>query len=76
MDAFLPLRDAAPRAMLADAAVAQERIRGLEEMASLEREWRTMAEDRLTLVQASLPAPHVQEQPPRPRRWFWPWGKG
>ena len=78
--AFLPLRDAAPRAMPADAAVAlavaQERIRGLEEMVSLEREWRTMAEERLALVQASLPAPPVQETPPRSRRWFWPWGKG
>ena len=80
LDAFLPLRDAAPRAMPADAAVAlavaQERIRGLEELVALEREWRTMAEERLALVQASLPAPSVQEQPSRPRRWFWPWGKG
>ena len=80
LDAFLPLRDAAPRAMPADAAVAlavaQERIRGLEELVSLEREWRTMAEERLALVQTSLPAPPVQEQPPRARRWFWPWGKG
>ena len=80
LDAFLPLRDAAPRAMPADAAVAlavaQERIRGLEELVSLEREWRTMAEERLALVQASLPAPPVQEQPRGPRRWFWPWGKG
>ena len=37
--AFLPLRDAAPRAMPADStvalAVAQERIRGLEELVSL-----------------------------------------
>ena len=57
-------------------AVAQERLRGLEERVSLEREWPTMAEERLALVQASLPAPPVQEQPPPPRRWFWPWGKG
>ena len=78
--AFLPLRDAAPRALPADAgvalAVAQERIRGLEELVAVEREWRTMAEERLALVQALLPAPAVQEQPPRARRWFWPWGKG
>ena len=40
-------------------AVAQERIRGLEEMVALEREWRTMAEERLALVQASLPAAPV-----------------
>ena len=77
--AFLPLRDAAPRAMPSDAtvalAVAQERIRGLEELVALEREWRNMAEERLAMVTA-LPAPPVQEQPPRPRRRFWPWGKG
>ena len=79
LDAFLPLRDTAPSAMPADAAVAlavaQERIRGLEELVALESEWRTMAEERLGMVQA-LPAPSVQEQPSRPRRWFWPWGKG
>ena len=76
LDAFLPLRDAAPRAMPADAlAVAQERIRGLEELVSLKQEWRKMAEERLAMVTA-LPAPPVQEQPPRGRRWFWPWGKG
>ena len=34
-----------------------------------------MVEERLALVQASLPAPSVQEQPPSPRRWFWPWGR-
>ena len=56
-------------------AVAQERIRGLEELVALEQEWRTMAEERLAMVTA-LPAPPVQEQPRRPRRWFWPWGKG
>ena len=66
--AFLPLRDAAPRAMPADAtvalAVAQERIRGLEELVALEREWRTMAEERLALVQTLAPCRrHVQEQP-------------
>ena len=59
MDAFLALRDAAPRAMPADEAVAlavaQERIRGLEELVALEQEWRTMAEEQLALVQA-LPA--------------------
>ena len=63
LDVFLPLRAAAPRAMPADAAVAlavaQERIRGLEELVALEREWRTMAEERLALVQASLPAAPV-----------------
>ena len=75
LDAFLPLRAAAPRAMPADAAVAQERIRGLEELVALEQEWRKMAEERLAMVTA-LPAPPVQEQPPRPRRWSWPWGKG
>ena len=76
--AFLPLRDAAPRAMPADAtvalAVAQERIRGLEELVALEQEWRKMAEERLALVAASLPAPPAQESPRRSRRWFWPWG--
>ena len=73
------MRDAVPRAMPSDAAVAlavaQERIRGLEELVALAQEWRKMAEERLAMVTA-LPAPPVQEPPPPPRRWFWPWGKG
>ena len=56
-------------------AVAQERIRGLEELVALEQEWRKMAEERLAMVTA-LPAPHAPEPPPPPRRWFWPWWNG
>ena len=73
--AFLPLRDAAPRAMPADAAVAQERIRGPEGLVALEQEWRKMAEEWLAMVTA-LPAPPAPEPPRQSRRWFWPWGKG
>ena len=55
-------------------AVAQERIRSLEELVSLEREWRQMAETRLQEVLRSLPAPTPSPEPEiRSRPWWKLW---
>ena len=74
LHAFLALRDAAPRTMPPNVAVAlavaQERIRGLEALLEQEREWRREAEARVAML---LPMPAL---PASSRRWFWPWGKG
>ena len=54
-------------------AVAQERIRSLEEMVSLEREWRQTAETRLQEVLRALPAPAPAPEPETPRPWWKLW---
>ena len=77
LEAFLPLRDAAPRAMPAVAlAVAQERIRG-PRGAGLARAG--VAHDGRGAAGAGPGVAPRAARPgatARPRRWFWPWGKG
>ena len=54
-------------------AVAQERIRSLEELVSLEREWRQTAETRLQEVLRALPAPTPAPEPEIRRPWWKLW---
>ena len=54
-------------------AVAQERIRGLEELVALEREWRETAETRLHEVLRALPAPSPTPEPETRRPWWKLW---
>ena len=54
-------------------AVAQERIRSLEELVSLEREWRQTAETRLQEVLRALPAPAAAPEPETHRPWWKLW---
>ena len=51
-------------------AVAQERIRNLEELVALEREWRQTAETRLQEVLRALPAPTPAPEPETRRPWW------
>ena len=53
-------------------AVAQERIRGLEELVALEREWRETAETRLHEMLRGLPAPAAPTQSGK-RPWWKVW---
>ena len=52
-------------------AVAQERIRSLEDLVSLEREWRVMAEGRVQDLLRALPAPSAPPAPGAPSRPWW-----
>ena len=54
-------------------AVAQERIRGLEELVALEREWRETAETRLHEMLRGLPAPAPSAEPETRRPWWKLW---
>ena len=55
-------------------AVAQERIRSLEDLVTLEREWRQTAETRLHEVLRALPAPTPAPEPEiRSRPWWKVW---
>ena len=54
-------------------AVAQERIRSLEELVSLEREWRQTAETRLQEVLRALPATTPAPAPAIRRPWWKLW---
>ena len=56
-----------------DMAVAQERIRSLEELVALEREWRETAETRLHEVLRALPAPPPTPEPETRRPWWKLW---
>ena len=54
-------------------AVAQERIRNLEELVTLQREWLDLAEARVQQFIQALPAPTPPAVPPERRPWwkFW-----
>ena len=54
-------------------AVAQERIRNLEELVTLQREWLDLAEARIQQLIQVLPAPTPHAAPPERRPWwkFW-----
>ena len=54
-------------------AVAQERIRNLEEMMTLQRDWLDLAEARVQQLIQALPAPNPPAAPPERRPWwkFW-----
>ena len=54
-------------------AVAQERIRNLEELVTLQREWLDLAEARVQQFIQALPAPTPPAAPPEHRPWwkFW-----
>ena len=55
-------------------AVAQERIRSLEYLVTLEREWRETAETRLQEVLRALPAPTPAPKPEiRSKPWWKVW---
>ena len=56
-----------------DLAVAQERIRNLEELVTLQREWLDLAEARVQQLIQALPAPTPPAAPPERRPWwkFW-----
>ena len=54
-------------------AVAQERIRSLEDLVALEREWRETAEMRLQEVLRALPAPTPTPEPENRRPWWKLW---
>ena len=56
-------------------AVAQERIRNLEEMVTLQREWLDLAEARVQQLIQALPAPNPPAAPPERRPW-WTWTAG
>ncbi len=54
-------------------AVAQERIRNLEELVTLQRDWLGLAESRVQQLLQALPAPNPPAAPPERRPWwkFW-----
>ena len=54
-------------------AVAQERIRNLEDLVTLDREWLDLADARIQQVIQVLPAPTPPAAPPERRPWwkFW-----
>ena len=54
-------------------AVAQERIRNLEELVTLQRDWLDLAESRVQQLIQALPAPTPPAVPPERRPWwkFW-----
>ena len=56
-----------------DLAVAQERIRNLENMVTLQRGWLDLAEARVQQLIQALPAPTPPAAPPERRSWwkFW-----
>ena len=54
-------------------AAAQKRIRNLEELVTLQREWLDLAEARIQQIIQVLPAPTPHAAPPECRPWwkFW-----
>ena len=54
-----------------DLAVAQERIRNLEELVTLQRDWLDLAEARVQQFIQALPAPPTPPATPPERRPWW-----
>ena len=68
LEAVIADRTAAPRSAASLAlAVAEERIRGLEDLVAQQREWLGLSEGRLQLALQALPPP----APPRPWWQYW-----